>query len=206
MLDNHPQWDIPDTEEEDEEQEDSDGIEESEDDDEDNDWARAHTLSPPPPSSLYPPMDLATHSLLTPLKPESSQWGAAKPQTLTESPGTVYTHRALLHLTFAKSWTVTWTPTPRNSLFYRDLFIHFPLLVEENSVNTNRPVVCERVCVRVREWYVTLCVFVQVWQMDTRWTGGPIVRILIIIIIILALFFFSWQGVGMYNRQFHLQN
>ncbi|KAK5903668.1 hypothetical protein CgunFtcFv8_007428 [Champsocephalus gunnari] len=37
MLDNHPQWDIPDTEEEDEEQEDSDGIEESEDDDEDND-------------------------------------------------------------------------------------------------------------------------------------------------------------------------
>uniref|UniRef100_A0AAQ4PL10 Translocation protein SEC63 homolog n=1 Tax=Gasterosteus aculeatus aculeatus TaxID=481459 RepID=A0AAQ4PL10_GASAC len=37
MPDNHPQWDIPDTEEEDEEQEDSDGIEESEDDDEDND-------------------------------------------------------------------------------------------------------------------------------------------------------------------------
>ncbi|CAB1450175.1 unnamed protein product [Pleuronectes platessa] len=37
MMDNHPQWDIPDTEEEDEEQEDSDGIEESEDDDEDND-------------------------------------------------------------------------------------------------------------------------------------------------------------------------
>uniref|UniRef100_A0A3Q2XM63 Translocation protein SEC63 homolog n=1 Tax=Hippocampus comes TaxID=109280 RepID=A0A3Q2XM63_HIPCM len=38
MLDNHPQWDIPDTEEEDEEQEDSDGIEESEDgDDEDDD-------------------------------------------------------------------------------------------------------------------------------------------------------------------------
>ncbi|XP_057677981.1 translocation protein SEC63 homolog [Corythoichthys intestinalis] len=36
VLDNHPQWDIPDTEEEDEEQEDSDGIEESEDDD-DND-------------------------------------------------------------------------------------------------------------------------------------------------------------------------
>lgn len=42
MLDNHPQWDIPDTEEEDEEQEDSDGIEESEDDDEDNDWMRTH--------------------------------------------------------------------------------------------------------------------------------------------------------------------
>lgn len=38
MLDNHPQWDIPDTEEEDEEQEDSDGIEESDDEDEDNDW------------------------------------------------------------------------------------------------------------------------------------------------------------------------
>uniref|UniRef100_A0A3Q3F073 Translocation protein SEC63 homolog n=1 Tax=Labrus bergylta TaxID=56723 RepID=A0A3Q3F073_9LABR len=37
MLDNHPQWDIPDTEEEDEEQEDSDGIEESEEDEEDND-------------------------------------------------------------------------------------------------------------------------------------------------------------------------
>uniref|UniRef100_A0A3Q2P466 Translocation protein SEC63 homolog n=1 Tax=Fundulus heteroclitus TaxID=8078 RepID=A0A3Q2P466_FUNHE len=37
MLDNHPQWDIPDTEEEDEEQEDSDGIEESDDEDEDND-------------------------------------------------------------------------------------------------------------------------------------------------------------------------
>uniref|UniRef100_A0A3P9LQE4 Translocation protein SEC63 homolog n=1 Tax=Oryzias latipes TaxID=8090 RepID=A0A3P9LQE4_ORYLA len=36
MLDNHPQWDIPDTEEEDEEQEDSDGIEESEDEDEDD--------------------------------------------------------------------------------------------------------------------------------------------------------------------------
>uniref|UniRef100_A0A3B3DPQ0 Translocation protein SEC63 homolog n=1 Tax=Oryzias melastigma TaxID=30732 RepID=A0A3B3DPQ0_ORYME len=36
MLDNHPQWDIPDTEEEDEEQEDSDGIEESDDDDEDD--------------------------------------------------------------------------------------------------------------------------------------------------------------------------
>ncbi|KAG7260469.1 hypothetical protein CRUP_011218, partial [Coryphaenoides rupestris] len=37
VLDNHPQWDIPETEEEDEEQEDSDGIEESEDEDEDND-------------------------------------------------------------------------------------------------------------------------------------------------------------------------
>ncbi|XP_007553053.1 translocation protein SEC63 homolog isoform X2 [Poecilia formosa] len=37
MVDNHPQWDIPDTEEEDEEQEDSDGIEESDDEDEDND-------------------------------------------------------------------------------------------------------------------------------------------------------------------------
>ncbi|XP_014850032.1 PREDICTED: translocation protein SEC63 homolog isoform X2 [Poecilia mexicana] len=36
MVDNHPQWDIPDTEEEDEEQEDSDGIEESDDEDEDN--------------------------------------------------------------------------------------------------------------------------------------------------------------------------
>ncbi|KAM9355863.1 translocation protein SEC63 homolog [Pholidichthys leucotaenia] len=35
MVDNHPQWDIPDTEEEDEEQEDSEGIEESEDDDDD---------------------------------------------------------------------------------------------------------------------------------------------------------------------------
>ncbi|KAJ8355658.1 hypothetical protein SKAU_G00184520 [Synaphobranchus kaupii] len=37
MLDNHPQWDIPETEEEEEDQEDSDGIEESEDEDEDND-------------------------------------------------------------------------------------------------------------------------------------------------------------------------
>ncbi|KAL0967128.1 hypothetical protein UPYG_G00248130 [Umbra pygmaea] len=37
VLDNHPQWDIPETEEEDEEQEESDGIEESEDDDQDND-------------------------------------------------------------------------------------------------------------------------------------------------------------------------
>ncbi|XP_076025582.1 translocation protein SEC63 homolog isoform X2 [Genypterus blacodes] len=37
MLDNHPQWDIPDTEEEDEEQEDSDGIEESDENDEDDD-------------------------------------------------------------------------------------------------------------------------------------------------------------------------
>uniref|UniRef100_A0AAR2JJC9 Translocation protein SEC63 homolog n=1 Tax=Pygocentrus nattereri TaxID=42514 RepID=A0AAR2JJC9_PYGNA len=37
MLDNHPQWDIPETEEEEEDQEDSDGIEESEEDDEDND-------------------------------------------------------------------------------------------------------------------------------------------------------------------------
>uniref|UniRef100_A0A6Q2WRT9 J domain-containing protein n=1 Tax=Esox lucius TaxID=8010 RepID=A0A6Q2WRT9_ESOLU len=37
ILDNHPQWDIPETEEEDEEQEDSDGIEESEEDDQDND-------------------------------------------------------------------------------------------------------------------------------------------------------------------------
>ncbi|KAI5094313.1 translocation protein SEC63-like [Silurus meridionalis] len=37
MVDNHPQWDIPETEEEEEDQEDSDGIEESEDDDEDND-------------------------------------------------------------------------------------------------------------------------------------------------------------------------
>ncbi|XP_041726805.2 translocation protein SEC63 homolog isoform X2 [Coregonus clupeaformis] len=37
VLDNHPQWDIPETEEEDEEQEDSDGIEESEEEDEDND-------------------------------------------------------------------------------------------------------------------------------------------------------------------------
>lgn len=55
ILDNHPQWDIPDTEEEDEEQEDSDGIEESEDDDEDNDWARAYALSPP----LPPPFTLS---------------------------------------------------------------------------------------------------------------------------------------------------
>ncbi|XP_077443722.1 translocation protein SEC63 homolog [Stigmatopora argus] len=37
VLDNHPQWDIPDTEEEDEEQEDSDGIEESDDDEDDDD-------------------------------------------------------------------------------------------------------------------------------------------------------------------------
>ncbi|KPP60553.1 translocation protein SEC63-like [Scleropages formosus] len=37
ILDNHPQWDIPETEEDEEDQEDSDGIEESEDDDEDND-------------------------------------------------------------------------------------------------------------------------------------------------------------------------
>lgn len=37
VLDNHPQWDIPETEEEEEDQEDSDGIEESEEDDEDND-------------------------------------------------------------------------------------------------------------------------------------------------------------------------
>ncbi|MED6232523.1 secretory subunit [Ataeniobius toweri] len=37
IMDNHPQWDIPDTEEEDEEQEDSDGIEESDYEDEDND-------------------------------------------------------------------------------------------------------------------------------------------------------------------------
>ncbi|XP_037541329.1 translocation protein SEC63 homolog [Nematolebias whitei] len=37
VMDNHPQWDIPDTEEEDDEQEDSDGIEESDDEDEDND-------------------------------------------------------------------------------------------------------------------------------------------------------------------------
>uniref|UniRef100_A0A4W4FGV8 Translocation protein SEC63 homolog n=1 Tax=Electrophorus electricus TaxID=8005 RepID=A0A4W4FGV8_ELEEL len=37
ILDNHPQWDIPETEEEDEDQEESDGIEESEEDDEDND-------------------------------------------------------------------------------------------------------------------------------------------------------------------------
>lgn len=37
MLDNHPQWDIPETEEEEDDQEDSDGIEESEEDDEDND-------------------------------------------------------------------------------------------------------------------------------------------------------------------------
>lgn len=36
MLDNHPQWDIPETEEE-EDQEDSDGIEESEEEEEDND-------------------------------------------------------------------------------------------------------------------------------------------------------------------------
>uniref|UniRef100_A0A8C3ZUJ0 Translocation protein SEC63 homolog n=1 Tax=Denticeps clupeoides TaxID=299321 RepID=A0A8C3ZUJ0_9TELE len=36
MLDNHPQWDIPDTEEE-EEPDDSDGIEESEEEEEDND-------------------------------------------------------------------------------------------------------------------------------------------------------------------------
>ncbi|XP_023692607.1 translocation protein SEC63 homolog isoform X1 [Paramormyrops kingsleyae] len=37
VLDNHPQWDIPETEEEEEDQEDSDGIEESEDEEEDND-------------------------------------------------------------------------------------------------------------------------------------------------------------------------
>uniref|UniRef100_A0A8B9K1N4 SEC63 homolog, protein translocation regulator n=1 Tax=Astyanax mexicanus TaxID=7994 RepID=A0A8B9K1N4_ASTMX len=37
IMDNHPQWDIPETEEEEEDQEDSDGIEESEEDDEDND-------------------------------------------------------------------------------------------------------------------------------------------------------------------------
>ncbi|MBN3311099.1 translocation protein SEC63 homolog [Amia ocellicauda] len=37
MIDNHPQWDIPETEEEEEDQEDSDGIEESEEDDDDDD-------------------------------------------------------------------------------------------------------------------------------------------------------------------------
>lgn len=126
---------------------------------------------PSPPSSLYPLMDLATHSLLTPLKPESSQWGAAKPQTLTESPGTVSTHRALLHLTFAKLWTVTWTPTPRNSLFYRDLFIHFPLLAEENSVNTNRPVVCVCVCLweGVRASASMVCNLVSLYRYG-KWT------------------------------------
>ncbi|KAK1170368.1 hypothetical protein AOXY_G7191 [Acipenser oxyrinchus oxyrinchus] len=36
MPDNHPQWDIPETEEEEEDQEDSDGIEESEEEEEDN--------------------------------------------------------------------------------------------------------------------------------------------------------------------------
>ncbi len=36
IVDNHPQWDIPETEEEEDDQEDSDGIEESEEDD-DND-------------------------------------------------------------------------------------------------------------------------------------------------------------------------
>lgn len=41
--------------------------------------------------------------------------------TLTESPGTVSTHRALLHLTFAKSWTVTWTPTPPKFSFLQRL-------------------------------------------------------------------------------------
>lgn len=37
LMDNHPQWDIPETEEEEDDQEDSDGIEESEEDEEDND-------------------------------------------------------------------------------------------------------------------------------------------------------------------------
>lgn len=37
IMDNHPQWDIPETEEEEDDQEDSDGIEESEEDEEDND-------------------------------------------------------------------------------------------------------------------------------------------------------------------------
>lgn len=66
MLDNHPQWDIPDTEEEDEEQEDSDGIEESEDEDEDNNWmwmrahTNTHTLSPSP--TLLPIDWSPTHS------------------------------------------------------------------------------------------------------------------------------------------------
>lgn len=57
-MDNHPQWDIPDTEEEDEEQEDSDGIEESDDEDEDNDWMcrdeHAGPLSPPPTQDRPP--------------------------------------------------------------------------------------------------------------------------------------------------------
>lgn len=82
MLDNHPQWDIPDTEEEDEEQEDSDGIEESEDDDEDNDWMHTHTHT----YAQTPPLPHGP-------APLTNSWPHNSTQEQTRSSEAVRTHR-----------------------------------------------------------------------------------------------------------------
>lgn len=157
MLDNHPQWDIPDTEEEDEEQEDSDGIEESEDDDEDNDWmltyththTRTHSQLPVPPNwSGHPPTPEPTAA------PKSLNLGAA-----TRCLPHTQNHRGqFVHMepssTSISSFTITWTvtPAPLLPLFYKDLFIHFPSPAEGKSVNTYtgpcvNGCICESVCV-----------------------------------------------------------
>lgn len=81
-----------------------------------------HTYAQPPlPHGLAPQ---PTPDPTTALK--SSERGAAKLCTHTESPGTVYTHRALLLLHFIIFGDMDCDPAPPFPLFYRDLFIHFP--------------------------------------------------------------------------------
>lgn len=85
---------------------------------------------------------------------------------------------------------------PPFPLFYRDLFIHFPAAAGREFCEYLPRPVCVRTDVHVSvcgtKWaivrvFVTLYVFVQVWKIDTLWTGGPIIW---------ALYFFSRGGEG----------
>lgn len=175
---------------------------------------QTHTRSAPPspstPLTGHPPTPDPSTAL------ESNERGAANlcppctdtPNTHRITRDSLYTHRALLpfHFIFTMTWTVT-PPLPI-PLFYRDLFIHFPSLAEENSVNTY-PAPCERgcacVCVCVVQYGRMVCVCVCVcnlcvclyrYERWTHWTGGPIIPFLL---------FLRWRG-GCVTAKFHLQS
>lgn len=195
MLDNHPQWDIPDTEEEDEEQEDSDGIEESEDDDEDNDWMHTHTHT----YAQTPPLPHGP-------APLTNSWPHNSTQEQTRSSEAVRTHRITRDSLYTQSpppppfyhfrWHGLW-PRPSISSFLQRLVHSLSCCCRKRILwILTQACVCERTDVHVSvcgtKWaivrvFVTLYVFVQVWKIDTLWTGGPIIW---------ALYFFSRGGEG----------
>lgn len=139
MLDNHPQWDIPDTEEEDEEQEDSDGIEESDEDDED-DWEaemHARSMPRPHPQTGHP----FTSDKVVPAKIIKQK---QKKTTHNESPDSFYT-QSPHHLTV----TMWQTVATEQFLFFTETCLIL-LHVEGISVNSDGARLCVSGC--TSEW------------------------------------------------------